>query len=83
MYTLGGENSQQIIISEEEEKIEFDKIERLAKKCVAAMNGMKEEYVEVERTEERKKSNYVPPPMTTKNKAVAAKKNFNRNYLII
>lgn len=39
MYTIGGEKGQQIIISENEEKSEFDKILRLAIKCVATMNA--------------------------------------------
>lgn len=37
MYTFGGERGQQIIISEEEEKAEIERIKRLARICVTAM----------------------------------------------
>lgn len=43
------------------------------------MNGSKEEAAQ----EVSKKSNYMAPPMTTKNKAVAARKAFNRNHSFI
>lgn len=39
MYTFGGEKGQQIIISEDEQQMELDKIIQLAKKCVKAMKG--------------------------------------------
>lgn len=37
MYTFGGERGQQIVISEEEEKAEMERIKKLARVCVTAM----------------------------------------------
>jgi hypothetical protein len=80
MYTFGGEKGQQIIISEDEEQMELERIMKLAKKCVDAMKGNISE--ESEEVQEQKRPNYAQPPMTTTNKAVAKKKSFNRIFFL-
>ena len=48
MYTFGGERGQQIVISEEEEKAELEKIRKLTRICARAMKkGRGEEFAEI------------------------------------
>ena len=66
MYTFGGEGGQQLMVSENEEQAELDKIKLLAKKCVAFMNG--EDLSELEKEQEKPKFRPSAPLPSTRNK---------------
>lgn len=73
MYTFGGEKGQQIVISEEEQEVELDKIRKLARICVAAMKGEKYQASREDMESKGRSLRPVLPPATTSNKALKAR----------